>query len=150
MKEIHIINSGFRKDGIIIDGNNYNAKLLIQCHEHPIELILTGVRKLNFNQTSDIYGGSIEIQSTTEELFVLKMDNEFEVSSTGVYYRIQDEFWGNKVFLNGHIPTPDITWNLDLGDNWRQCEDCGEAWSQDITIKIDACPFCNNMTEFKK
>ena len=150
VKEIHLINSSFRQEKVTRDYNNYNVKLLIQCHDNPVELILIDVRNLNFAKISEVYGGTIEMITETEELFVLKLDDEIQISCSHIYYRIQNEFWGNKVFLNGHIPTPDMSVSSDLGDNWRQCVDCGESWNQHKKVKIDICPSCNNLTELKE
>jgi hypothetical protein len=150
IKEVHMINSAFvDKEKAMHMDISYNVRLVIQSQYNPIgiELLLIDVREMQFEKLFEIYGGNIEELIENEELFALNLDNEFRITCSKIYYQTKDDWYGNKVFSHGHIPTENTILSTNLDNNWRQCSECNEAWENDSTVKLEKCPKCNSLTE---
>jgi hypothetical protein len=155
-KEIHMINRGaVLHDHSMVMSLQFDAQVLIQSQWEPfaVELLFIDILELTISDPRDYFGatGLVEQESAYNETskIEMKFDSSFKISARQLFYRVQSEYLGMKARLNSEVPSPEAIPARLIGDQWRQCSSCSDAWEESVSQIYSVCPKCLALTEIK-
>lgn len=149
IKEFKVNENAFvNKDNSMNMDFKLNGQLLIQSQwiDKDIEILFTGISKIQWETLHEVYSGNFIFNRTKIETISLHLDSEFEIEADQVYYRLIEKRINNPLF-GGAVPDDEMTISDNLKDNWKQCQNCTESWIS--KHQIDKCPTCNLTTVLK-
>jgi hypothetical protein len=156
-KEVHLINRGYvDKDHGMVMSHRFDTQILIQsqCKPFAVELVFSNISELNITDPGEYWGsaGSIEkiVIPTEKTIIRMSFDSSLTVSAEKLFYRIREEWLGQRAFLKSEVPSIDAIISTRINDTWRQCSSCCDAWEEREDNEFSLCPSCGLLTELKR
>ena len=155
-KEIHLVNRNYVDvEGSMSQGGRLDARNLFQSQYDPpnaVELLLVGIEEISLDppaEYQDAKGMVIQEEVRHVKQYV---DMTFDLGSLHVkadrlFYRVRTKWLGQETRFKGPVPCPEAIAALVIGDGWRQCSECCNAWEDDPGQVFSVCPECGAMTE---
>ena len=153
-KEFHITNRGWvNHDHSMAIGGKFDVQLLIQSQWAPysIELVFCEMSELQIDDASEYWGavGFVShLNSTVEKTEIeMKFDSSLRIKSSKLFYRERPGWLGKKTFLNQEVPSDNSVFAKEIDVNWRQCQECFDAWEEPSANTFSYCNNCGKLTE---
>ena len=153
-KEFHIMNRGcVGNDHGMVMSHAFDVQLLIQSQWEPyaIELIFCNTSELHINGACEYWGavGTVtQTNSTIEKIEIeMKFDSSLRIKSSKLFYRNRPDWLGKRSFLNHEVPSDNAVFAKPIENNWRQCQECFDAWEEKPDNIFSFCTGCGKLTE---
>jgi len=167
VKELHAICGSSCDAAGASGGGPMNLRVLLQHCNHnraPQELVFRAVRRFSYDRGYYRDGDFDEDTTATGEYFIEHLPTHAEpfhslqvdfgeghliIQAEQLFYREHPSWFGACARFAGEIPSPEMTSALPLDGDWRQCNECGEAWQQSNEKEFSYCPKCDLLTELE-
>lgn len=153
-KELHLLNRGWvNEDRSMTMTHRYDARLLFQSQWEvvAVELLFLGVESLETGPPGDIWGGAgwvVRKAAPVEERRVsMSFDNSLKITAERLFFIERPAWTGPRARMGEEIPHPGCVPATAIGDPWRQCSACADAFEAPRGQRYVLCPGCSQLTE---
>ena len=77
----------------------------------------------------------------------MKFDESLKIKSSKLFYRQRPDWLGKNSFLNHEVPSHNSRRAKPINYNWRQCQECFDAWEEKPDNVFSYCSGCGQLTE---
>lgn len=156
IRECYFISASYLNKGIECErvlftpwGEGANLRLLvITPHSNAtggLELMIRGVKTMQLS-----FSGEVNLSCLIddwEHTIYLNGRKDAWVSGTAILYSFLDRsIWSPRLRYGDYPPTSDMVPADPIGDGWRLCSNCSEAWQEEVARRYCICPRCLKMT----
>lgn len=153
-KEFHITNRGcVNKDHSMAMSHMFDIQLLVQSQWEPyaIEIIFCNASELHITDAGEYWSACGSVTHTNSPIekteIEMKFDDSLKVKCSKLFYRNRSSWLGNISFLNFEVPSHNAIIAKPVEDNWRQCQECFDAWQEKPDNVFSYCTGCGKLTE---
>lgn len=153
-KELHLLNRGWvDEDRAMTMCHRYDARLLLQTQWQvaAIELLFIGVESLETGDPGEFWGagGSVAYKESPVETRRISMsfDTSLKITAERLFFVERPSWTGPDARMGLEVPHPGCIPAGSIGNGWRQCSFCAEAFEAPGGQIYLLCPGCKQLTE---
>lgn len=157
IREVYVVSEIYREEVRDPDGtasicegrHRKNLRLLVAAAGNEsifgLEFLCVGVEVFSLRTLYEL-SFSCQIERRAVYLRFTDDDENWVVAETVKVAFLGRECLGPLLRLGYEAPAEDAIVATDLGDSWRQCADCSNAWQEKPEVEYSRCPECGELT----
>jgi hypothetical protein len=137
----------------MVMSHRFDARILVQSQWSPlaIELLFIGVERVEIGDPGEFWGasGSVVYERVPVEKrrISVAFDGALNITAERMFVLNRPDWTGPRSRFGGEVPQPDCVPATRIGDQWRQCSSCSDAFEAPAELIYILCPSCGVLTE---
>ncbi len=153
-KELHLLNRGWvGPDRSMMMNHRFDARLLVHSQWEPaaIELLFVGIERLLTEDPGEYWGASGTVELVTSPVekrrVSIAFDDALSITAERLFTVDRPNWTGPRSRFGEEVPHPECVPATRVGDRWRQCSVCADAFEEEEEVLYCLCSGCGVMTE---